>query len=216
MGRGVAIYASATRWTPDRPNGFTARPSANNHWAKRRRAIVASLGYSLDPRNAKFHKALGKQLGQGAARWQEIEALEDGLELHRQDAEWLVRLAKAYFEMERFAEAAKLYETALPLRPADATLLFATGLAHAGQSGPAAARPWFASAVEADRKLNATRYGHGVFFEALKDWRSAADAYFEQLKRRPLDAESITATDLHATGPTCGPTLSRHIKRLSP
>ncbi len=183
-------YASATRLDPRQAEWFYRKAQCEQSLGEKA-AAQESLrsAIHLDPRNAKFHKALGKQLGQGAARWQEIEALEDGLELHRQDAEWLVRLAKAYFEMERFAEAAKLYETALPLRPADATLLFAIGLAHAGQSGPAAARQWFASAVEADRELNATRYGHGVFFEALKDWHSAAEAYLEKLKLGPLDAE---------------------------
>ncbi|MGY2745987.1 CDP-glycerol glycerophosphotransferase family protein [Arthrobacter sp. UYCu723] len=143
----------------------------------------------LDPNNAKFHKALGKQLGQGAARWQEIEALEDGLALHQQDADWLVKLAGAYFEMERFSAASELYERAIQLRPKDARLLFATGLAHAGTGAPTVAQEWFSRAVAADRELGAARFGYGVFFEALRDWDGAAGAYLEQLKVKPLDAE---------------------------
>lgn len=143
----------------------------------------------LDPRNAKFHKALGKQLGQGAARWQEIEALEDGLSLHMQDPDWLIRLAQAYFEMERFSEAASLYERALLLRPEDAGLLFAAGLSHAGKGAPDVAQQWFDRAVNADSELGAARFGPGVFFEAMNDWQGARHAYASHLQLKPLDAE---------------------------
>lgn len=183
-------YTSATRLDPQQAEWFYRKAQCEQSLGEKV-AAQESLrsAIHLDPRSAKFHKALGKQLGQGAARWQEIEALEDGLALHQQDAEWLIKLARSYFEMERFSEAAKLYERALLLRPKDAGLLFAAGLAHAGDGGPAAAQPWFTRAVEADRELDAARYGHGVFFEAQKDWNSAAGAYLEQLKRVPLDAE---------------------------
>ncbi|MEV7638258.1 CDP-glycerol glycerophosphotransferase family protein [Pseudarthrobacter enclensis] len=143
----------------------------------------------LEPGNAKFHKALGKQLGQGAARWQEVEALEGGLALHHDDADWLARLAGAYYEMERFPEAAKLYERALQLRPKDARLLFSAGLAHVGANAPAAAKEWFSRAVAADGDLGAARFGLGVFYEERGDWESAVNAYQEQLKDKPLDAE---------------------------
>ena len=59
------------------------------------------------------------------------------------------------------------------------------------QTGPTAPlrKQWFSRAVAADRELNAARFGHGVFFEDLKDWNSAAGAYLDQLKYRPLDSE---------------------------
>ena len=53
----------------------------------------------------------------------------------------------------------------------------------------AAAQEWFSRAVAADRELNAARFGHGVSSETVKDWNSAAGAYLEQLKYRPLDSE---------------------------
>jgi CDP-glycerol glycerophosphotransferase len=183
-------YTSATGLDPHRAEWFYRKAQCEQSLGEKV-AAQESLrsAIHLDPRNAKFHKGLGKLLGKGAARWQEIEALEDGLALHRQDADWLIKLAEAYFEMERFSEAAELYELALQLRPDDARLLFSTGRAHADKADRAAAQEWFGRAVAADRELNAARFGHGVFFEDLKDWNSAAGAYLEQLKYRPLDSE---------------------------
>lgn len=183
-------YGSATDLDPERAEWFYRKAQCEQSLGEKL-AAQASLrsAIHLDPRNAKFHKALGKQLGEGAARWQEIEALEDGLSLHNQDADWLIKLAQAYFEMERFPEAAKLYERALVLRPDDAGLLFAAGRAHAGKGDHGAAQRWFARAVDADSELDATRLGHGVFFEALQDWNSAASAYLDQLEHRPLDSK---------------------------
>jgi CDP-glycerol glycerophosphotransferase len=183
-------YTHATNLDPQRAEWFYRKAQCEQALGEKLAAQESlRTAVRLDPDTAKFHKALGKELGQGAARWQEVEALEDGLALHQTDADWLVKLAGAYSEMERFSEAAKLYERAVELRPEDAKLLFATGLAHAGTSGPTAAREWFGRAVTADRELRAARFGHGVFFEALSNWDSAAAAYQEQLKDKPLDAE---------------------------
>lgn len=183
-------YTHATNLDPQRAEWFYRKAQCEQALGEKLAAQESlRTAVRLDPGTAKFHKALGKQLGQGAARWQEVEALEDGLALHQGDADWLVKLAGAYSEMERFSEAAELYERAVELRPKDAKLLFATGLAHAGTSAPTVAREWFGRAVAADRELSAARFGHGVFFEALRDWDSAAGAYLEQLQDKPLDAE---------------------------
>ncbi|CAI3800247.1 CDP-glycerol glycerophosphotransferase family protein [Pseudarthrobacter sp. MM222] len=183
-------YTHATNLEPQRAEWFYRKAQCEQALGEKLSAQESlRTAVRLDPSQAKFHKALGKQLGQGAARWQEVEALEDGLALHQDDADWLVKLARAYFEMERFSEASELYERAVRLRPKDARLLFATGLAHAGTIAPTAAQGWFSRAVSADRELEAGRFGHGVFFEALRDWDSAAAAYLEQLKDKPLDAE---------------------------
>ncbi|KUM41129.1 hypothetical protein AR539_00330 [Arthrobacter sp. EPSL27] len=183
-------YALATELDPRRAEWFYRKAQCEQALGEKV-AAQESLrsAVHVDPSNVKFHKALGKQLAQGAARWQEVEALESGLSVQQDDAAWLLKLARAYFEMERFAEAADLFDRVTQLQPKDARLLFETGLAHAGKRDHASAQVWFARAVAADEELNAAQLGPGAFLEDLRDWNSAAGAYLEQLKHKPLDAE---------------------------
>ena len=100
-------------------------------------------------------------------------------------------LATAYFEEQRFADAATAYAKAVKLRPRDAALLSAQGEALAQAAGgtvtPAAAAA-FAAAHDLDGTDARARYFLALARDQRGDHRGAVDDWVALLNSAPADA----------------------------
>lgn len=142
----------------------------------------------IDPVPAVDLSALAAEHKRSGQRWQEIQALEAGLELHGASAAWQIRLGEACEAMNRFEQAATAYGEANRLAPGKAEIYFkeASCRLQAGDSETAPAL--FTKAARLDKKLGAASFGVGTFYQQLGDWPGAAAAYVEELTRQPHNA----------------------------
>ena len=124
-----------------------------------------------------------------APKWQEIEALEAGLQHHNDDPQWLTRLAEGQFFMNRIPEAAVNFAAAAALEPDNSELHFREGWSWELQGNHDKADRAYRRAIHADSALNAATFGIGVFFQRRGRWASAAKAFQASLRNKPLLAE---------------------------
>jgi CDP-glycerol glycerophosphotransferase len=123
-----------------------------------------------------------------APKWQQIDALKDGLAFHNDDPVWLVQLADAQFSMNRFAEAGENYAAAALLTQ-QADLHFREGWCWELSGKAGKARRAYQQAIAADNELQAKAFGIGVFFQKRGRWVAAADAFRKALRQKPTSAE---------------------------
>jgi CDP-glycerol glycerophosphotransferase len=149
-----------------------------------------------DEHNAELYDQLAQVLRKQGKWWQEVEALKKATELVQNNGNWFYRLGEALEVMNRFQQAAQSYGKAIKIKGgnADAQWFYRQGYCYArtGHDGVAnlkAAKRAYAEAVSRDKKLNAKRFGIGVFHQARGLWPQAQQAYLEQLTFTPLDAE---------------------------
>ncbi|MDJ0356572.1 CDP-glycerol glycerophosphotransferase family protein [Paenarthrobacter sp. PH39-S1] len=124
-----------------------------------------------------------------APKWQEIEALEAGLQLHNDDPQWLTRLAEGQFFMNRISEAAVNFAAAAALEPDNAELHFREGWSWELLGDHDKANRAYRRAIHTDSALDAATFGIGVFFQRRGRWASAAKAFEASLRNKPLLAE---------------------------
>ncbi|MET4096681.1 CDP-glycerol glycerophosphotransferase family protein [Arthrobacter sp. UYCu712] len=134
------------------------------------------------------HSALAAGYKRAGQRWQEIQVLETGLELHGAGAAWHIRLGEAREAMNRYEQAADAYSAANRLDPSSAEIHFREGSCRERSGDPETAAALFATAVALDTKLNAASFGIGVFYQQVGDWLRAANAYADELSHRPHNA----------------------------
>jgi CDP-glycerol glycerophosphotransferase len=139
---------------------------------------VTAVGYS----------SLAAQYKRAGQRWQEIQALEAGLELHGASAAWQIRLGEACQAMNRFEEAAAAYGEANRLAPGKAEIYFKEAVCRLQAGDSETAPALFTKAVTLDKKLGAASFGVGAFYQHLGDWAGAARAYVEELTLQPHNA----------------------------
>lgn len=142
----------------------------------------ASVGTAVD------YSALAHGHRRSGQRWQEIKALEAGLQLHGGSAAWQIRLGEARQAMNQFEQAAKAYGEANRLNPSRADVHFREGYCRSRAGDSEAAEALFAKAVALDNKLGAGSFGVGVFYQQVGDWAEAASAYTRELALQPQNA----------------------------
>ncbi len=125
---------------------------------------------------------------------QEIKALESAIRLRRNDANLYYRLAESFEALRQYHKAATSYQKAIQLKggKSNADLFYRLGYCYEreGIDGPASLRlanEAFERAIQLDQKLDAKRFGIGVFHQARRYWIQAIAAYREKLKEAPLD-----------------------------
>lgn len=139
---------------------------------------------------AASHRSRVKDLvSRKAPKWQEIEALEAGLQHHNDDPQWLTRLAEGQFFMNRISEAAVNFAAAAALEADNAELHFREGWSWELQGEHDKADLAYRRAIHTDSALNAATFGIGVFFQRRGRWASAAKAFQASLRNNPLLAE---------------------------
>lgn len=149
-----------------------------------------------DEHNAELYDQLAQVLRKQGKWWQEVEALKKATALVQNNENWFYRLGEALEVMNRFQQAAEAYATAIALSndKADAQWYYRLGYCyeregHDGPAKPDAADKAYKEAIAKDTKLNAQRFGIGVFHQARGHWVQAQQAYAKQLENKPLDAE---------------------------
>lgn len=167
---------------------------AEKRWLDAENAMRNLLEYVHD--DAQVYNRLAQVLRKQGKWWQEIEALKSATALENQHPTWHYRLGEAQEVMNRYQQAAEAYGKAIELKggKTEATWYYRQGYCFAseGHDGPAnqqAAEHAYAMAVEKDKKLNAQRFGVGVFHQQRGHWQQAAKAYQAQLEIRVVDAE---------------------------
>lgn len=149
-----------------------------------------------DANNPELYNQLAQLLRKQGKWWQEVEALKSAIALKDNNANWHYRLGEALEVMNRFQEAARTYGRAIELKKnkADAQWYYRQGYCferkgHDGASNPTAAQKAYQQAIQKDTKLEAKRFGIGVFHQARGHWSQAVAAYKKQLLINPIDAQ---------------------------
>lgn len=150
----------------------------------------------LDNPSAILYNQLAHTLRKQGKWWQEVEALKSAIALEGHHPTWHYRLGEAQEVMNRYQQAAEAYGEAIKLKnnKAEAQWYYRQGycFAREGHDGPAnqqAAESAYATAIEKDIKLNAQRFGIGVFHQQRGNWLLAKEAYQYSLAQQPWDAE---------------------------
>ncbi|MBG6225749.1 CDP-glycerol glycerophosphotransferase [Arthrobacter sp. CAN_A2] len=178
-------YAEALRLQPD-----------HDRWQHRLASVAAEADRQLAAERAELaesqavfaeRRLLLKE--RKAPKWQEIDVLTAGKPFFNKDSEWLTALADALFFMNRHAEAAENYAAAARLVPENAQLHFQAGWAHHLAGSDHVVERHFEQAIAADKELQSSRFGIGVFFQKKGQWRLAATHYEAAFRHNPADAE---------------------------
>lgn len=152
----------------------------------------------LDNPSAMLYNQLAHSLRKQGKWWQEIEALKSAIALEDDHPTWFYRLGEALEVMNLYQQAAEAYGRAIGLKEgeeeASATWHYRQGycFAREGHDGPAdqqASENAYAVAIEKDIKLNAQRFGIGVFHQQRGLWPQACKSYELQLFKNVWDAE---------------------------
>lgn len=145
---------------------------------------------------AALYNELAHALRKQGKWWQEVEALKSAIALEEHHPTWHYRLGEALEVMNRFQEAAAKYGRAIELKngKADAVWHYRQGYCferegHDGPPDPEAADKAHRLAIEKDGKLDAKRFGIGVFHQQRGHWAQAREAYQAKVSQQPWDAE---------------------------
>lgn len=153
----------------------------------------AELAYrkilSADPTVMQSHLNVVRLLGIQGKHWQKVEVLSAARQWHEHDPELHFQLATALESMNRYAEAATAFASAVALKPRNAEWNYRLGLAHERAGDMVPARRAYEEACSLDVALEAKRFGIGVFHEKFGFWREASEAYGAELASRTTDAE---------------------------
>lgn len=167
---------------------------AEKRWLDAENAMRDLLAYVDD--NAQVYNRLAEALRKQGKWWQEVEALKSAIALEDQHPSWHYRLGEAEEVMNRFQAAAASYGQAIALKggKADAQWYYRQGYAYArkghdGEASPNAAEHAYQQAMVRDTKLNAQRFGIGVFHQLRGHWVQAKKVYKQHLLKSPTDAE---------------------------
>ncbi|MEC5190994.1 MULTISPECIES: CDP-glycerol glycerophosphotransferase family protein [unclassified Arthrobacter] len=181
----VRAYQSSLALEPGHARRIERLRSAS---ASAERVLAARLEDQVS--RGKHHLARVEELTAGKAPlWQLIDALSDGLEFHRDDSAWLIRLADAQFSMNRFVEAGENYAAAAHLKPDQADLHFRAGWCWELTGRHGEAQRAYDRAIATDFVLDARAFGVGVFFQKRGRWVAAADAFKSAIRLNPTSAE---------------------------
>jgi CDP-glycerol glycerophosphotransferase len=151
--------------------------------------VVCKYAATLRWNDAAPHKKLASLLQEQQKWWEVADELELVAELSAPREKWWFALAESQEKMKRWPKAASSYKRAIALGNDAAQTHFLLGHALEQAGKRSASRKAYANAVAKDDKLDARRFGIGVFHQARSDWPNAADAYDAQLQKEPFDAQ---------------------------
>ncbi len=158
-------------------------------------AVIVAITRARQGERAPAAIAAQQSAGQSAAPSvdQAIATLETRLAKNPQDAEGWRMLGWAYYQTERYGEAATALKRATALDPRNASYQSFLGetlvLGSADGSGmPADARAAFGRALALDPKDARARYFHAVARDLDGDHRGAIEEWFALLAETPADA----------------------------
>ncbi|WP_232504015.1 CDP-glycerol glycerophosphotransferase family protein [Thiomicrospira microaerophila] len=163
-------------------------------WAQAEAAVSELIQLNTD--EPELYSKLAHMLRKQGKWWQEVEALKKAIELSPQYPTWHYRLGEALEAMNRHQQAAQAYGQAIELKQgkAEAQWYYRQGYCyqtqgHDGAPNLSAVKKAYDQAIAKDNKLNAKRFGIGVFHQVRGLWPQAQQAYAKQLNKTPWDAE---------------------------
>lgn len=172
--------------------GFVGANSMNRTAAGVSPALAPSApgaAVSGNPALPPDHPPLGTSSGekpQGAPLPQITEAIEKAKQ-RPQDYEAQMTAADLYYQIERFAEAAKYYETAIKLKPAEAEPLIKAGNSYFDAKNFETAEKWYSLALAKEPKNINVRNDYGLTFylRSPRDLTRAIKEYKLSLEIEP-------------------------------
>lgn len=143
----------------------------------------------IEPNSARGHAKLAQVLESQSKWWQAAESAATACSLVPANADWRFLLASLQERMGWHRLAIASYQEAISRKPGVPDWHYRLGyvLELVGDSVGAGAA--YAKAVALDSKLEASRFGEGVFHAARGYWPEAAEAYQRQLRGHPADAQ---------------------------
>ncbi len=146
------------------------------------------------PENASLYSDLAQTLNKQGKWWQEVDALKKAVEIDGSNASLFYRLGIAEESMNRFVEAATAIQQAIDLNKDNVAAQWYYRLGYnlekSNQSRESIKKA-YDKAIKSDKKLNAERYGIGVFHQQRGLWKEASLAYQSVREINPLDDELL-------------------------
>ena len=124
-------YSRAIAGDPRNPEYLYRRARVNNTLGNRTEAVSdVESAIAINSTDSRYH-----QLLRGASYvlplWRQIEILEAGLDMHREEPSWLRALARANFKMRRWQETIDLTDVIVSLKCAEwQDAIYAAAAAH--------------------------------------------------------------------------------------
>lgn len=155
----------------------------NPSWRHRLEAVETAL------RTNSVREKIADLSAAKAPTWYIVDVLQGSFERGELDLALTTRLGDGCLALDRYTQAAAVYDAAAALDPTNASRYFTAGRAWSLAGHPEKANSRYQSATELDRKLNAKHLGIGAFFQEKGLWAEAADAFAESVKSSPESAE---------------------------
>lgn len=156
--------------------------------------LIEKLEQSGD--DAQTYAALAELQYRQNKLWQAIDSWNKAVSLKADDAQWFYQLGNACEQLGHHQQAISAYHRAIVLAknrvPAD--WYYRLGYVyevqgHDNQPDIENAQKYYNMAIAADRELQASKFGVGVFHAKRRFWRMASIAYQNQLDQWGEDAE---------------------------
>lgn len=200
--------------------GFVFANSVNKTTAEKPPASANSMsaGPGSNPALPADHPPLGTSSGdamQGAPLPQITEAIEKA-KLQPQNYEAQMTAADLYYQIQRFEEAARIYEAANKLKPAEAEPLIKAGNAHFDYENYEQAEKWYLLALEKEPKnINVrTDLGLAFFLRSPRDVDRAIKEYKAALAINPNNEITLQNLALAYVENGDKPSLKTTIEKL--
>ncbi|WP_368169342.1 CDP-glycerol glycerophosphotransferase family protein [Aeromonas sp. R4-3] len=154
------------------------------------------LAIELDDRKPIYFSQLALSLNKQSKWWQEAEALEKALLIHKNDSDLLYRLGVVLEKLEDYKRAIDVFSEAAKLKPNNSDIYYLLGYCQERLGLADLARESYSMAINHDNTLNAKRFGIGAFHRKRGLWTEAALAFTEKSKLNHSDADLIYNTGL--------------------
>lgn len=166
---------------------------SDKNWTEVEKVLHYILKYE---NSSRIYDYLADALRKQGKWWQEVESLQMAITLEKNDASLFYRLGEALEAMQRYSQAAQAYQSAINLKPGQADFFYRLGFVceqkgHDGGPDVYAAEQAYKRAIELDKKLEASRFGIGVFHQHAGYWEKARHAYQYQIINTNLNDAAL-------------------------
>ncbi len=177
--------------------GFVGANSINKSaYEKQPTTSASTKETNSNPALPKDHPPIGTSSGDQTAPRPEVMAAIEKAKSQPQNYEAQMTAADLYYQIQRFDEAAKFYETAAKLKPADAEPMVKAGNAYFDSEQYEQAEKWYMQALQKDPKNIIARTDLGLTF-FLREPRDIDRAIKEYKTSLSIDPEhEITLQNL--------------------
>lgn len=159
-------YSRAIEEDGTNPEYHYRRARVSNELGNRNNAVAdVESAIALQSDDSRYHQLL-RGVSFVLPLWRQIEILESGLPIHREDSSWVRSLARATFKMRRWQQSLEMSELALTLKhPEWQDAIFAA--AAANELDDPRYEAFANQAVELSKESRARTFGAGHLFENL-------------------------------------------------